>query len=77
MSCAKAIIGESIANKGKVAPHAENPTTAHNEQTLMDIRSDGISPNTNTPNPCAAVTVSKAISNILEIPPGWGKFKCP
>ena len=75
MSWAKPMIGESMANKGKVAPHAENPTTAHNEQTLIDIRSDGISPKTNTPKPCAADTVSKASSNILEIPPGWGKLR--
>lgn len=33
-----------MAKTGNVAPQIENPIIAHNEQILIDIRSDGTNP---------------------------------
>ena len=68
---------ESIANTGKVAPQAENPTTPHRELILIDMRNDGAIPKANTPKPWAATTVKKARSIITFKPPGCGKQRCP
>ena len=35
-----------MAKTGNVAPQIENPIIAHNEQILIDIRSDGTNPKT-------------------------------
>ena len=70
-----ASIMASIEKAGKVAPQAEKPSTAHNEQILIDIRKDGISPKANAPNPCAASMVNTPSNSIIPMPPGWGKLR--
>ena len=41
---------------GKAEPAMEKLSTAHSEHTLIDMRSEGIRPKTNTPKPCEAIT---------------------
>ena len=64
-----------MAKTGNVAPQIENPIIAHNEQILIDIRSDGTNPKKNTAKPCDDITVKKLSRTILNILPLCGKFK--
>ena len=41
----------SMAKTGNAVPTSEKLSTAHKEQVLIDILSDGTSPNMNAPNP--------------------------
>ena len=52
----------------------EKLTTAHNEQMLIDIRNDGISPNAKMPKHWHANTAKSPKSMIGTTPPGCGNF---
>ena len=59
-----------MASVGNAVPTIEKLSTPQSEQMLIDMRSDGNSPNMKMPNPCAANTASTpSISNMCH-PPG-------
>ena len=67
----------SMAKTGKAVPTSEKLNTAHSEQVLIDILSDGISPNINAPKPCEAVTASSPSNRICHVPPLCGNPNMP
>ena len=58
---------------GKAEPHIEMESTDHNEQILIDIRSDGIRPKAKMPKPSPADTYNSVSRTMLHTPPRRGK----
>ena len=62
---------------GNAVPTMEKLSTAQSEQTLIDIRIEGIIPNAKSPNPSADSTMSKPVKSSMPHPPGQGKWRKP
>ena len=76
-SAARACNAGSMANVGYAVPTMEKLNTPHSEHILIAIRIDGNRPNINTPNPCAAITLSVPRLMIDHQPPGCGNCSMP
>ena len=71
-------MGVSIALNGKAAPTVVKLSTAHSEQTLIDMRKEGNNPKMKMPKACEArmvITVSAMIIHWLLALVKWSTWK--
>ena len=70
-------MGASIALIGNAAPTVVKLSTAHNEQILIDMRSEGSKPNMKMPKAWEASTVSAVSANTTQWAPALVKCNTP